>query len=205
GAVVGGIAGATVGGGGIPAEWIRGLCEWPRSVAWMRKLAGRLADRFSPGGGAAGRGALPLLWPGLIPRNLLFLVIVFLDAFRRPSRAPEVGSTPHQSIMRAIRKAWPEAVRRPVGAWWPQALHLLDAGGRHPGVGGGMNPMKALTAAATVLVALASLVGAQAQQARITVHADQVLHPVSRYLTGACLEDVNHEVYGGLYSQMIFG
>ncbi len=22
---------------------------------------------------------------------------------------------------------------------------------------------------------------------------------------GACIEDVNHEIYGGLYSQMIFG
>src|SRR5579859_415115 len=43
------------------------------------------------------------------------------------------------------------------------------------------------------------------QEATITVQADQVLHPVSPYLTGACLEDVNHEVYGGIYSQMIFG
>ncbi len=28
---------------------------------------------------------------------------------------------------------------------------------------------------------------------------------MSRHLTGACIEDVNHEVYGGIYSQMIFG
>jgi hypothetical protein len=39
----------------------------------------------------------------------------------------------------------------------------------------------------------------------IIVHADQVLHPDSPYLTGACIEDVNHEIYGGLDSQMIFG
>ena len=39
----------------------------------------------------------------------------------------------------------------------------------------------------------------------IDVKADQVLHQVSRLLTGACIEDVNHEIYGGLYSQMIFG
>jgi Alpha-L-arabinofuranosidase C-terminal domain len=45
----------------------------------------------------------------------------------------------------------------------------------------------------------------QTQDATITVEADHVLHPVSRYLTGACIEDVNHEVYGGIYSQMIFG
>ncbi len=28
---------------------------------------------------------------------------------------------------------------------------------------------------------------------------------ISRYLTGACIEDVNHEIYGGIYSQMLFG
>jgi alpha-L-arabinofuranosidase len=44
-----------------------------------------------------------------------------------------------------------------------------------------------------------------AQETEIVVHADQVSHPISRYLTGACIEDVNHEIYGGLYSQMIFG
>jgi hypothetical protein len=44
-----------------------------------------------------------------------------------------------------------------------------------------------------------------AEQPRITVHADRVQHRVSPYLTGACIEDVNHEIYGGLYSQMIFG
>ncbi len=44
-----------------------------------------------------------------------------------------------------------------------------------------------------------------AQEARIEVRAGQVVHPVSRYLTGACIEDVNHEVYGGIDSQMIFG
>ena len=45
----------------------------------------------------------------------------------------------------------------------------------------------------------------QAQNTAITVHADQVLHPNSPYLTGACIEDVNHEIYGGIDSQMIFG
>ena len=39
----------------------------------------------------------------------------------------------------------------------------------------------------------------------IRIQADQVLHPLSRCLTGACIEDVNHEIYGGIYSQMIFG
>jgi DUF1680 family protein len=47
--------------------------------------------------------------------------------------------------------------------------------------------------------------GTQPLSARINVQADRVLHPVSRFLTGACIEDVNHEVYGGIDSQMIFG
>jgi hypothetical protein len=46
---------------------------------------------------------------------------------------------------------------------------------------------------------------AGAQETRIDVDASQPLHRLSRYLTGACIEDVNHEVYGGIDSQMIFG
>ena len=39
----------------------------------------------------------------------------------------------------------------------------------------------------------------------IKVEPQQIIHKISPYLTGACIEDVNHEIYGGLYSQMIFG
>ncbi len=42
-------------------------------------------------------------------------------------------------------------------------------------------------------------------KATIRVFADNVVGRISPYLTGACLEDVNHEVYGGIYSQMLFG
>lgn len=42
-------------------------------------------------------------------------------------------------------------------------------------------------------------------EGRILIRADKVSNHVSRLTTGACLEDVNHEVYGGIYSQMIFG
>ena len=60
-----------------------------------------------------------------------------------------------------------------------------------------------LTAVVLPLVLLSSL---KAQPAQIQVNATQNTNSVSPYLgTGACLEDVNHEVYGGLYSQMIFG
>jgi hypothetical protein len=39
----------------------------------------------------------------------------------------------------------------------------------------------------------------------IKIQAGHVAGSVSRLLTGACIEDVNHEIYGGIYSQMIFG
>jgi hypothetical protein len=44
-----------------------------------------------------------------------------------------------------------------------------------------------------------------AEKGRIVVLADNVTHTISPLTTGACLEDVNHEVYGGIYSQMIYG
>src|SRR5512141_97560 len=43
------------------------------------------------------------------------------------------------------------------------------------------------------------------QNVSIRVDAGEKGRPVSRYLTGACIEDVNHEIYGGIYSQMVFG
>jgi hypothetical protein len=65
--------------------------------------------------------------------------------------------------------------------------------------------MKSFPSHIVLLSLIAGLSAGTAQEARIEVQADQVLHPVSRYLTGACIEDVNHEVYGGIDSQMVFG
>ncbi len=61
-----------------------------------------------------------------------------------------------------------------------------------------------MTCWATVFVALLS-VGALPDDPVLEVDASQVLHRISPLLNGACIEDVNHEIYGGLYSQMIFG
>jgi hypothetical protein len=47
--------------------------------------------------------------------------------------------------------------------------------------------------------------GLAPDDAVIAVDAGKVLHRVSPLLYGACIEDVNHEIYGGIYSQMIFG
>jgi hypothetical protein len=68
-----------------------------------------------------------------------------------------------------------------------------------------MNDVDQRCSSGLVLSMLLGCSLAVAQEAGIIVHADQVSHRVSPCLTGACIEDVNHEIYGGLYSQMIFG
>src|SRR5215831_13703642 len=62
-----------------------------------------------------------------------------------------------------------------------------------------------VTLIVSILVLALTPIFGGAQEPTISVHADQVLHRVTRHLTGACIEDVNHEVYGGIDSQMIFG
>src|SRR5947209_6517246 len=60
--------------------------------------------------------------------------------------------------------------------------------------------------AMTVLILVVRLTAlSHADEATIHVDARGAGRPVSRYLTGACIEDVNHEIYGGIYSQMLFG
>ena len=62
---------------------------------------------------------------------------------------------------------------------------------------------RSIAAASLLLVAVSAR--ASNPEASISVRADQVVLKVSRYLTGACLEDIQHEIYPGLYSQMLFG
>jgi alpha-L-arabinofuranosidase len=57
-----------------------------------------------------------------------------------------------------------------------------------------------------IVLALLVLTGTSAaQDATLRIDATKVRSRVGGYLAGACIEDVNHEIYGGLYSQMIFG
>lgn len=80
-AIVGGLAGARVGAAGIPAEWLAGLREWPRSVSWLRRLGARLASQRADPSRAL--GPLRLFWPALLARNLAFTAIVLLHGVRR--------------------------------------------------------------------------------------------------------------------------
>jgi hypothetical protein len=47
--------------------------------------------------------------------------------------------------------------------------------------------------------------GVSAQDAKIVVDASKVTNKISPLIYGSGMEDVNHEVYGGLYDQKIFG
>jgi ADP-ribosyl-[dinitrogen reductase] hydrolase len=80
GAIVGALAGATVGVNAIPDKWLRGIVDWPRSVSLLCKVAERL-DRQRAEGHAL--GSVPYLWPAVLPRNLLFLLVVLVHGFRR--------------------------------------------------------------------------------------------------------------------------
>ena len=61
------------------------------------------------------------------------------------------------------------------------------------------------TFAIFAVLALSTATVAAEPAATLHAHADQVTGKISPYATGACIEDVNHEIYGGIYSQMVFG
>ena len=79
-AITGGIVGAAVGPGGIPAEWLERLIEWPQSVGWMKQLGIPLDQAPTPHTVCLPQP--PSLWK-ILPRNLLFLFIVLFHGFRR--------------------------------------------------------------------------------------------------------------------------
>ena len=79
-AIVGALVGARVGKSGIPPEWLAGLWEWPRTMAWMEQVGVRLAEVCAKGEVGS---AVPVNSLALFARNAVFLVIVLLHGFRR--------------------------------------------------------------------------------------------------------------------------
>lgn len=75
-AIAGALAGTECGEKGIPAEWISGLCEWPRSTPVLREVASRAADQNC-------RVPVCYLVAGVIPRSIFFLGVVLAHGFRR--------------------------------------------------------------------------------------------------------------------------
>lgn len=79
-AILGGIMGGHVGFAALPRDLLQGLLEWPRSVRWMCKVAERLAQVHQE---QALENEVFLNLPGLLLRNLFFIVIVLVHGFRR--------------------------------------------------------------------------------------------------------------------------
>ena len=80
GAIVGALAGAAGGVSAIPPEWVAGLAEYPRGVSFLNELGRQLEiASVSP------ELARPVryFWPAVVPRNLLFLLVVLMHGFRR--------------------------------------------------------------------------------------------------------------------------
>ncbi len=80
GAISGALAGAVTGEGGIPADWMKGLNDWPRGVAILRAIADQLAEKRE---GSQNGSPVRYFWPGMLLRNLFLLAIVLLHILRR--------------------------------------------------------------------------------------------------------------------------
>ncbi|UXI68058.1 ADP-ribosylglycohydrolase family protein [Tahibacter amnicola] len=74
-AIAGALGGIQVGVGGIPAQWVARLCDWPHGTTRLRALASDLA-RGSPSAAAH-------FSPWLLPRGALFLALVLAHGLRR--------------------------------------------------------------------------------------------------------------------------
>ncbi|MDB5338742.1 MAG: dinitrogenase reductase [Planctomycetaceae bacterium] len=79
-AIVGGILGAEAGRAGIPAEWLHGIIDRPRTVDWMERLAGQLAEVRETG---RRQRALRLPVWDIVFRNAVVLIVVLAHGFRR--------------------------------------------------------------------------------------------------------------------------
>ena len=80
GAIAGALAGAVVGEGGIPPDWIAGIMDWPRGTRRLRHIAERLCD--AQAGGPESR-PVPYFWPALLLRNWIVLWVTLAHQARR--------------------------------------------------------------------------------------------------------------------------
>jgi ADP-ribosyl-[dinitrogen reductase] hydrolase len=79
-AITGAIAGTRGGCRAIPTEWKAMLAEWPRTTAWLERLAEALDQSRSNG---TVREPPPMHWLATLPRNALFAMVVLSLGFRR--------------------------------------------------------------------------------------------------------------------------
>ena len=79
GAIFGGIVGARVGKQGIPESWLSNIIEWPKSIGWLERLGSALSENEE-----SSAAKCPAYFvPGIVLRNVVFLIIVLTHGFRR--------------------------------------------------------------------------------------------------------------------------
>ena len=80
-AIFGGIVGARAGKQCIPEKLLDNIVDWPRTIGWIESLgratgqalAKKLSNAYEP----------RYFWPGVLPRNFAFLLIVLAHGLRR--------------------------------------------------------------------------------------------------------------------------
>jgi ADP-ribosyl-[dinitrogen reductase] hydrolase len=80
GAIAGALMGARLGSGAIPQNWQEGICDQPRSLVLLVKIAEQLSRQKAA---RESLGPVRYFWPLLGIRNFIFLVTVLCHGFRR--------------------------------------------------------------------------------------------------------------------------
>jgi ADP-ribosylglycohydrolase len=79
-AITGALVGSRVGKSGIPADWISGYTDWPRSAGWIEQLGRKLAEGLWQ---KEPQPAVRLAWWAIPVRNLIFFSVLLLHIGRR--------------------------------------------------------------------------------------------------------------------------
>ena len=82
GAIYGGIVGARVGKSGIPENSLSSIIEWPKTIGWIERLAEMTAIAVAESD-KPGLKSPRYFVPGVLLRNIFFLIIVLAHGFRR--------------------------------------------------------------------------------------------------------------------------
>lgn len=81
GAILGAIIGARTGKDGIPDEWVDGIIDWPRTTRWLERLG--QATAISLDRDATSCKPPGYVYPAVLLRNAIFLLVVLLHGLRR--------------------------------------------------------------------------------------------------------------------------
>ena len=81
GAITGALMGTTLGSKAIPRSWQNRMIDYPRSLKLLEQIAQKLANNIKQNYSA--NQPIRYAWWWIIPRNVLFLLIVLWHGFRR--------------------------------------------------------------------------------------------------------------------------